>query len=534
MVDNIAVGKTIAQLRQNQGMTQQQLAAALSVSHQAVSKWENGAALPDIDTLLELAQLFGITLEQLLSGDIPEDRLGAPEEEKAEEKPEEPRKEDRPVSPFEGAIRDIGNFVNGIFRPAEKKEAPAPQPDEEDDGAQDSVIEPEKTDEEKENEPRQPEDDFDVKRLLQMAPFMSKEAVGELLLSHRAQLTAADIARFAPFVTQEVLEKLIAGADSNITWDNLRRIAPFVKREVVDRLAQAAAAGGKAVRDAAEQTCKNPEELGKAIGDVSQKIGEGMENVLRQAQKLGENVANEVTNRFNEWMDGMKAPSRAEILRHAAWERALQDEKWDWLAAHMNEITDEALLKEIARKANGLGMHDWVLDHMNGYADTRTIDAAIEAGNWGWLGDHVWQFEDALQDRIALAAAQQENWQWLSTYAEQISLESCADEIGVAAYKAGERILALQLAERCMNDDQRKTLASAAVEAGDGDFLHQMEALLAPEFFGQLCLSRAQTGDWDGVKEFIALSDKASIEQMMELAVAEGNFDAIDLVSPLL
>ena len=62
MIDNIAVGKTIARMRQNKNMTQQQLAAALNVSHQAVSKWETGAALPDIQTLMNLTRLFGVTM----------------------------------------------------------------------------------------------------------------------------------------------------------------------------------------------------------------------------------------------------------------------------------------------------------------------------------------------------------------------------------------------------------------------------------------------------------------------------------------
>ena len=78
MIDNIAVGKTIARLRQNKNMTQQQLAAALSVSHQAVSKWETGAALPDVQTLMALTRLFGITMEQLLDGEVPEDRVEPP------------------------------------------------------------------------------------------------------------------------------------------------------------------------------------------------------------------------------------------------------------------------------------------------------------------------------------------------------------------------------------------------------------------------------------------------------------------------
>ena len=66
MIENRAVGRRIASLRQEHSLTQQQLAAMLRVSHQAVSKWESGQALPDIQTMLELTQFFGVTVEQLL------------------------------------------------------------------------------------------------------------------------------------------------------------------------------------------------------------------------------------------------------------------------------------------------------------------------------------------------------------------------------------------------------------------------------------------------------------------------------------
>lgn len=46
MIDNRVVGRRIAMLRQKSALTQQQLAALMSVSHQAVSKWESGQALP--------------------------------------------------------------------------------------------------------------------------------------------------------------------------------------------------------------------------------------------------------------------------------------------------------------------------------------------------------------------------------------------------------------------------------------------------------------------------------------------------------
>lgn len=522
MIDNIQVGKTIAKLRQNKNMTQQQLAAALSVSHQAVSKWETGAALPDVQTLVALTRLFGITIEQLLEGEVLEDRVEPP----------------RPASPFDEPIQNIGNFVNNIvdsvgsiFR-GERKDAG-------DDGAQDAGIE-QPAQEAGEADASTPEggedagtdkaaEPFDVQTLLQMAPFMSKAAVDELLLENRDKLTPADIARFAPFASQECLEKLIQTNDAQLDWDVLRKVAPFLKRDMVDGLARAAAKGGRTVKRAVNQTGINTDELGKTMQDVGQKIGLGVEKALRRASRLGGEMMEEMSSAFNGIVEGVKEKqNRAEALRKAACQRALQDENWEWLADHVGDIKDEELLREIAQKANGLGMHDWVLEHLNGYADTRTIDAAIEAGNWGWLGDHVWQFEDELQEKIALAAAKQENWQWLATYAEQISLENCADEIGLAAYRAEARVLASQIATHCMNDAQREKLADAVVEAGDFDFFAQLVDILRPAYIGRVLLAQVQAGKWDQVKRFAENADSDSIEKLMELAIAEGNFDAID------
>lgn len=502
MIDNRAVGKTIATLRQNRNMTQQQLAAALNVSHQAVSKWENGAALPDVQTLMELTRLFGITMEQLLNGEVPPERL-----------------ENR--SPLEEPIQNIGNFfnniVNGIFQPVK---------DDEDDGAQDAVTG--ETPPQAEEAPTAEPQPFDLEKLLQMAPFMSRQAVDALLLEHKDQLTAADIARFAPFVSRECLEKLIQNPETEITWETLQRIAPFLKREMVDKLAKLAAEGNRMAQDAAQTGgCKPGEDIGRALND----FGRGVEQVARKAVKISGDVVNEVANAYNSFVEGARSrEERAKALRRAACERALQDEKWDWLAEHIGDIDDEDFIREVARKANGLGMHDWVLEHLNGYADTRTIDAAIEAGNWGWLGDHVWQFEDELQEKIALAAAKAENWQWLSTYAEQISLDNCADQIAVAAYKSSAHVLVLQLAEHCMNPAQKETLANAIVQAEDYDFLAKLGDALPAEYFGRLCLARAQEKRWDIVARFADRADPQSVGQMMELAIAEGNFDAIDLI----
>ena len=63
------VAKNIAELRKNAGLTQLQLAEKLNYSDKAVSKWESGASIPDVAVLLSIANLFGVTVDYLLSED---------------------------------------------------------------------------------------------------------------------------------------------------------------------------------------------------------------------------------------------------------------------------------------------------------------------------------------------------------------------------------------------------------------------------------------------------------------------------------
>lgn len=62
----MTIGTNIKRLRQNKGITQEALGEALGVSGQAVSKWENQSALPDILILPKLADYFGISIDELM------------------------------------------------------------------------------------------------------------------------------------------------------------------------------------------------------------------------------------------------------------------------------------------------------------------------------------------------------------------------------------------------------------------------------------------------------------------------------------
>ena len=71
------ISKNITELRQSAGMTQLELAECLNYSDKAVSKWERGESLPDVSVLLEIANLYHVTLDYLV-----QEEHGAPVKQK--------------------------------------------------------------------------------------------------------------------------------------------------------------------------------------------------------------------------------------------------------------------------------------------------------------------------------------------------------------------------------------------------------------------------------------------------------------------
>ena len=63
------LGTTITRLRTQRGLSQGDLAEALEVSRQSVSKWETDASVPELEKLLKLSELFGVTLDALVRGE---------------------------------------------------------------------------------------------------------------------------------------------------------------------------------------------------------------------------------------------------------------------------------------------------------------------------------------------------------------------------------------------------------------------------------------------------------------------------------
>lgn len=79
-----SVGERLLKLRNEKGMTQEDLAEYLSVSRQSVSKWELNKTLPDVEKLLQLSDLYEVTLDYIVKGEeeVPEEEDALVTEEK--------------------------------------------------------------------------------------------------------------------------------------------------------------------------------------------------------------------------------------------------------------------------------------------------------------------------------------------------------------------------------------------------------------------------------------------------------------------
>ena len=69
-MDQVKIGKFIAECRRKTNLTQMQLAEKLNITDRAISKWETGKSLPDSSIMLELCDVLGISVNDLF-GSVP-------------------------------------------------------------------------------------------------------------------------------------------------------------------------------------------------------------------------------------------------------------------------------------------------------------------------------------------------------------------------------------------------------------------------------------------------------------------------------
>jgi len=201
-MDKKLIGKKITKYRKKRDWTQRQLARQLSVSHQAVSKWEKGEAVPDLETLITMARIFGVSVDRLIT-------------------PKSIRKAPLPPVPpsYEVGFED----KTELFELEENEHF-------------EYDIELDIDEDEVENQEQDPK----LKLLSQIAPFVSKEILDQKFLAYLEdnELNNFDyINRLAPFVSREVLSQAIERViNDEIDPKIVVQLAPFVDKNDLLRL----------------------------------------------------------------------------------------------------------------------------------------------------------------------------------------------------------------------------------------------------------------------------------------------------------
>lgn len=187
------VGFKISELRKNNNMTQMELADKMNISFQAVSNWERGNSMPDISKLPELAQMFGVTIDEILG-------------EKSEI-----------ISC--AANDEIDKYIEGNTITPEQLGAVAP------------ILKPEQVDAVFEKTHI-----GTLHEVADLLPYIGRDVVNRLAQKAAADCNYSDLDEIAPFVDKDVINSIarkMIGEGKNIA-----DIAPFVSREIISELAE--------------------------------------------------------------------------------------------------------------------------------------------------------------------------------------------------------------------------------------------------------------------------------------------------------
>ena len=112
---NIEIADKLVELRKKNGYSQEELAAKLGLSRQAISKWERAEASPDTDNLICLAKLYGVSLDELLKNDDDVETIVKEQMNSNEEKSNEISAEQKEENPRIRKLRIIEAIVSSIL-----------------------------------------------------------------------------------------------------------------------------------------------------------------------------------------------------------------------------------------------------------------------------------------------------------------------------------------------------------------------------------------------------------------------------------
>ena len=119
------IGVFLKELRNENGMTQERLAEKLNVSRRTVSRWETGTNMPDLDLLIELADMYQVDLRELLSGERKSGQMNKETEEtvlQVAEYSNEEKKQSAGIVTIYFVVGILALFLNAAINLAELKD----------------------------------------------------------------------------------------------------------------------------------------------------------------------------------------------------------------------------------------------------------------------------------------------------------------------------------------------------------------------------------------------------------------------------
>lgn len=246
MLEPIKIGYYLMNLRKELNLTQNQLAEKLHISHQAVSRWESGNAIPDTEMLLMLATIYGVTVDEILRASASDEEDEVFEEEPQVEIPEEeevpsieviPQPPEPPKHEHHHEHRHEHHqnreAWDGEERPKDKKGITmqrirrlAPFTDHE---TLDVLVRKFVTD-----------NTYTIDEISGLAPFLSRETM-EFLLSSLSDdegnvQDMHTLRRLAPFIGTQAMDRLVAKFEQEMDFDGITALAPFISRETINAL----------------------------------------------------------------------------------------------------------------------------------------------------------------------------------------------------------------------------------------------------------------------------------------------------------
>ena len=356
MINPKEVGERLNALRQERGMSQQAIAALMNVTHQAVSKWETGAALPDIQTLLALSKLYRVSMEELLMGHIAQLVLSTTSEKR------ENKSSEAPV------------FVpEKVSEPEEKQDKPSPE---------DLPL-------------------FDLDEMAGLLPFLQTETIDAMMARAIDTLQTDHLAMLAPFASSGAVSAALQDQAVSHHTEMLAGLLPFLRSDEVDERLKKAIEEEREDDAAMMAPFASSRFLKECFTQLSDSGKHELKMILapflprgyldqlfaakfwtgKSAAGLGNMISQATSGVKNVHSNSFRRDEEMETDTSSRAARALRERDDEWLDERAGELTAQELY-ELCRDAAGGEDAAMLLEHADKAALRGLLQLAAQAERW--------------------------------------------------------------------------------------------------------------------------------------------------------